>query len=371
LTSVSATDLEELSKLLRTFFTKRSSEDEVRRLMATGKGYDPTVWRQLASQLHLQGLAIPEEFGGSGYGFTELAVVFEEMGRALLCAPYLSTAVLAASVLLLSGDLAAQQQWLPMISSGTMTATVAVTDIAPPWTPDGLACQARRFGDGWLIDGAKNFVLDGATADLVLVVTDGHVGTSLYALDGNAAGVTRVPLSVVDQTRKLARIEFHGAEAQLIGNLGEGAPVVAAALDRASVALAAEQLGGARKVFSDCIQHAKTRQQFGRPIGSFQAIKHRCVDLLLDLECAQSAVWRATAAIDNNEPESHALASLAAAVCSDAYSKVAAENIQIHGGIGFTWEHSAHLYFKRAQLSRHLFGSPEHHREQFACGIGL
>ena len=362
---------EELRKSVRRFLEDKSPESEVRRLMETTEGYDPAVWSQMAQQLGLQGLAIPEEYGGSGFSYVELIVVLEEMGRALLCAPYFSTVGLAANTLLASGDDSAKKEYLPGIASGDTIATVAFTEDSGRWDEAGITLQATKSGDGWKLDGHKMFVIDGHTAQLILVAARTGGDVSLFAVDGSAAGLTRTALSTMDQTRKQARLECSGVPARLVGAEGQGWPVLVKALDLAAVALAAEQVGGAQKVLEMSVEYAKVRVQFGRPIGSFQAIKHKCADMLLEVESAKSAAYYAGWAAAEDNDELPVVASLAKAYCSDAYFHAAAENIQIHGGIGFTWEHDAHLYFKRAKSSEILFGDATYHRELLAQRIGL
>jgi alkylation response protein AidB-like acyl-CoA dehydrogenase len=362
---------EELRRSVRRFLEDKSPESEVRRLMETTEGYDPAVWDQMAQQLGLQGLAIPEEYGGSGYGYVELVVVLEEMGRALLCAPYFSTVALAANALLSSGDDAAKKEFLPGIAAGSTIATLAFTEDSGRWDEAGITMTATKAGDGYTLDGHKSFVLDGHTANLLLVAARTGAGVSLFAVDGNASGLTRTPLSTMDQTRKQARLEFSGTPARLVGSEGSGWNALSKTLDLAAVALAAEQVGGAQKVLEMSVEYAKVRVQFGRPIGSFQAIKHKCADMLLEVESAKSAAYYAGWAASEDSDELPVVASLAKAYCSDAYFHAAAENIQIHGGIGFTWEHPAHLYFKRAKSSELLFGDPTYHRELLAQRIGI
>jgi alkylation response protein AidB-like acyl-CoA dehydrogenase len=362
---------EELRRSVRRFLEDKSPESEVRRLMETPEGYDPSVWDQMAQQLGLQGLAIPEEYGGSGYGYVELVVVLEEMGRALLCAPYFSSVALAANTLLASGDDAAKKEYLPGIAAGSTIATLAFTEDSGRWDEAGITLTATKSGDGYTLDGHKSFVLDGHTANLILVAARTGAGVSLFAVDGNAAGLTRTSLSTMDQTRKQARLEFSGTPARLVGAEGSGWTTLSKTLDLAAVALAAEQVGGAQKVLEMSVEYAKVRVQFGRPIGSFQAIKHKCADMLLEVESAKSAAYYAGWAAAEDSDELPVVASLAKAYCSDAYFHAAAENIQIHGGIGFTWEHPAHLYFKRAKSSELLFGDPTYHRELLAQRIGI
>jgi alkylation response protein AidB-like acyl-CoA dehydrogenase len=339
--------------------------------METTEGYDPSVWKQMGEQLGLQGLAIPEEFGGSGYSYVELGVVLEEMGRSLLCAPYFSTVVLAANTLLHCGDESAQKEYLPGIASGETVATLAFTEPSGRWDADGIQMQASGSGDSWTLDGEKMFVIDGHTADLLLVAARTGAGISLFAVPSDASGVTRTPLSTMDQTRKQAKVEFSGTPARLVGTDGAGWDTLDRVLDLAAVGLAAEQVGGAQKCLEMSVEYAKVRVQFGRPIGSFQAIKHKCADMLLEVESAKSAAYYAMWAASELNDELPVVASLAKAYCSDAYFHAAAENIQIHGGIGFTWEHPAHLYFKRAKSSELLLGDPTYHRELLAQRIGI
>jgi alkylation response protein AidB-like acyl-CoA dehydrogenase len=362
---------EELRKTVRAFLESKSSEAEVRRLMETEQGYDEAVWKQMGEQLGLQGLHIPEEFGGSGYTYVELIVVLEEMGRRLLPAPYFSTVVLAANALIHSGDDAAKSDLLPGIASGETIATLAFTEDNGRWDEEGITMQATSSGDGYTLSGSKSFVLDGHIADLILVAARTDAGVSLFSVAGDAAGLTRTPLSTMDQTRKQAKLDFDGTPARLIGTDGGGWSTLSTVLDLAAVGLAAEQVGGAQFCLEMAVQYAKDRVQFGRPIGSFQAIKHKCADMLLEVESAKSAAYYAGWCASEMNDELPAVASLAKAYCSEAYFHATAENIQIHGGIGFTWEHPAHLYFKRAKSSELLFGDPTYHRELLAQRIGI
>lgn len=359
---------EELRKTVRAFLEAKSSEEAVREQMETDNGFDDAVWAQMGEQMGLQGLAIPEEFGGSGYGYVELGIVLEEMGRSLLCAPFFSTVVLAANALILSGDDAAKQAHLPGIAAGTTKATVAFTEPNGKWDESGIEAIADADGK---ITGTKSFVLDGNTADLIIVAAKTAAGTSLFAVAGDAAGLTKTALSTMDQTRKQAKLDLDGVQGTLIGTNGGGWDILQGMLDLAAVGLAAEQVGGAQMVLDMAVEYAKVRVQFGRPIGSFQAIKHKCADMLLEVESAKSAAYYGMWCAAEMNDELASTASLAKAYCSEAYFHAAAENIQIHGGIGFTWEHPAHLYFKRAKSSELLFGDPTYHREQLAQRIGI
>jgi alkylation response protein AidB-like acyl-CoA dehydrogenase len=361
---------EELRAAVRRFLAEKSPETEVRRLMETTEGYDPAVWRQMADQLGLQSLTIPEEFGGSGFSYVELIVVLEEMGAALLCAPFFSTVALAANALLTSGDDDAKKSYLPGIASGETIATLAITEDNGKWDFSGIELVATEK-DGWVLNGHKMFVLDGHVANLIIVAARTQRGVTLFAVDGDAAGLTRTALPTMDQTRKQARLEFSDTPATLIGTEGGAEAGLSKTLDLAAVALAAEQVGGAQHVLDASVEYAKTRIQFGRPIGSFQAIKHKCADMLLEVESAKSAAYYAGWAAAEDSDELPVVASLAKSYCSEAYFHAAAENIQIHGGIGFTWEHPAHLYFKRAKSSELLLGDPSYHRELLAQRIGI
>ena len=362
---------EELRRMVKRFLDDKSPESEVRRLMATAEGYDPAVWRQMAEELGLQGLGIPEEFGGQGFGPVELYVVFEEMGAALLCAPYFSTVALAANALLLVGDDEVKARYLPGIAGGETIATLALTDDTGNWDLAATSTVARLAGDGYVVSGVRNYVTDGHVASLLLVPAVTEEGLSLFAVSADAPGVAREALATMDQTRKQSRIVLDEAPAVLVGPAGGARRGLETTLQIATSALAAEQVGGAQRVLDNAVEYAKVRVQFGRPIGSFQAIKHKCADMLLDVESAKSAAYYAAWAAQERNDELPIAASLAKSFCSEAYFHCAAENIQIHGGIGFTWEHHAHLYFKRAKSSELFLGDPAYHRELLAQLLGI
>ena len=356
----------QLRESMRRFLQDKSPSAEVRRLMQTEDGYDPRVWSLMAGQLGLQGLAIPEKFGGSGYGPLEQAIVLEEMGRALLCAPYFGTAVLAAGALLASGDESAQQQFLPGIADGSTIAALAVPEDDGNWTTARLQTRASKSGDGYVLDGHKSFVLDGHVAGLLLIAAQTPARPGLFAVHAPARGLTRRPLAAVDMTRKLARLDLDSVPARLVGTDGGAAGVIGRTLQRAVVALAAEQVGGAQCCLDMSVGYAKLRMQFGRAIGSFQAVKHMCADMLLAVESARSAAYYAAWAAHEESAELPLVSHLAKAYCSEAYFQAAADNIQIHGGIGFTWEHDAHLYYRRAKSAELMLGTPVQHREMAA-----
>jgi alkylation response protein AidB-like acyl-CoA dehydrogenase len=368
---------EELRRSVRRFLEDKSPVAEVRRLMETTEGYDPKVWAQMANELGLQSLHIPENYGGQGFSFVELVVVLEEMGRALLCAPFFSTVCLAANAILNAASEAQKVELLPGIASGDTIATLAFTEPAGKWDANGITMEAVPDGSGgYTLDGTKMFVLDGHVANLIVVAarsagSGGTEGISFFTVPGDAPGLTRTALPTMDQTRKQAKLEFSGVKASLLGEEGAGWAPLSKTLDQVAVCLAAEQVGGAQRCLDMSVEYAKVRIQFGRPIGSFQAIKHKCADMLLEVESSKSAAYYAGWAAAEDNDELPVVASLAKSYCSEAYFHAAAENIQIHGGIGFTWEHDAHLYFKRAKSSEILFGDPTYHRELLAQRIGI
>jgi len=362
---------EELRSSVRRFLADRAPISAVRELMDTTDGLDAGVWRQAGEQLGLQGIAIPEEYGGAGFSFAEQAIVLEELGAALYGGPYLASAVLAANALLAGADEDARKEYLPGIATGELIATLAFTEEDGSWDPDAIRMTAGADGAGWRLDGRKSFVLDGHTAGLILVIARTGEELSLFAVPADARGLTRTALPTLDQTRKLARLDFADTPARLIGTAGDGAAVLNRTLDIAAIAQAAEQLGGAQRALDMAVEYLKVRYQFGRPIGSFQGLKHRCADLLLEVESLRSAVQYAAAAVAEDSAEIPMVAALVKAYASDVYFHVAAENIQMHGGIGFTWEHDAHLYFKRAKASELFLGDATYHREHLATRIGL
>jgi len=359
---------EQFRTAIRRFLNDKSPTTEVRRLMATAEGYDPAVWRLLSDDLGLPGIHLPEQYGGAGFGPVELGIVMEEFGRSLLCAPYFSTAVLAANAILNAGNEAQKSSLLPELASGARLATVAVSELGGRWDPPGIELVATPTADGYLLDGVKSYVVDGHIADLLIVAarlpaTVGSQGVALFTLAADAAGVERHLLESMDATRKIARIDFRGARAELLGDSDNGTAALLRTLDQAAIALANEMVGGAQALLDSAVSYAKMRVQFGRTIGSFQAIKHRLADMLLDVELAKSAAYYAAQAAAVDDAEWPALASLAKAAASETYLHTAIECIQIHGGIGFTWDNDTHLWFKRAKSSEVFLGQPSYHRE--------
>jgi alkylation response protein AidB-like acyl-CoA dehydrogenase len=364
-------DQEELRHTVRRFLEHSCAEADVRRLMATDLGYDEAVWAQMAGQLGLHGLAIPEEYGGAGFGFVELGIVLEEMGRTLLGAPFFASAVMAAELLMAAGDEQARKDYLPGIASGETIATVALTESDGQWQESSVTLRAVQVGGTWRLSGAKTFVPDGVSSGLILVVARTDDGIGVFAVDGDADGLTRESLPTMDQTRKQARLDFDSVPARPVGSADGAWAAVSRMLEVAAVGLAAEQVGGAQRALEMAVEYAKLREQFGRPIGSFQAIKHKCASMLVAVESMKSAAYYGLWAVASGDSELPVVSSIAKVCCSDGYALVAAENIQIHGGIGFTWEHPAHLYFKRARSSRILLGGPDYHREIIARLAGI
>jgi alkylation response protein AidB-like acyl-CoA dehydrogenase len=362
----------EMSASVADFLEKRSPEREVRRLMEAGGTADPAVWSQITGQLDLTGLIVPEEYGGGGFGFLDLALVVERAGAALLVAPLLST-VAAASALVLSHDAELKSKYLPALASGEGIGTLALAEESGSWDSAAVTTSAAEGPSGEvLVTGVKMYVVDGQNADLFITSArspEGSVG--LYVVDARSPHVVVTALNTLDMTRPQARIEFNSAPARALTAQSDASAILERAVATASILLSAEQVGGAQRCLDMAVEYAKIRVQFGRPIGSFQAIKHKCADMLLDVESARSAAYYAAEVLDGGDDDVLVAAALAKAHCSSAYTRVAGENIQIHGGIGFTWEHPAQLYFKRAKSSEMLFGDPAWHRERLAVLVGI
>jgi alkylation response protein AidB-like acyl-CoA dehydrogenase len=366
----------DLRETVRAFLSERSPSRAVRRLMEAGlteaaQCRDDEVWALLTGQLGLSGIAVPERYGGAGYGPVELGIVLEEMGRALLVAPYFSTVVLAGQALAASGDDDAMARWLPGIADGALTAALALAEESGSWDLGEVAATARPAGDGWAVSGTKHFVVDGHTADLLLVVARAPDGLGVFCVERAAAGVERSRLDTLDLTRALASVTLRDAPAIRVGAARDVSEWLSEVTDLVLAALAAEQLGGAARCLELSVEYAKVREQFGRPIGSFQAIKHKCANLLLEVEGGRSAVYHAGAALADRQPDAPLAAALAYVYCSQAFTHAAKECIQIHGGIGYTWEHDAHLYLRRAKSSQLLFGPPVRQRARLAELTGI
>ncbi|MBT8453354.1 MAG: acyl-CoA/acyl-ACP dehydrogenase [Deltaproteobacteria bacterium] len=374
-------DQNELRRAARRFLEVASSEARVRSAMETERGYDPATWAQLSEELAWTALTIPEEYGGLGLSYLDLHPLMEEIGRALLCAPFLSTVGLGANALMIGGSEAQKELYLPGIAAGETRATLAFAETNGRMDAAGVEASYVRNGAGYLLSGAKSYVLDGHTADLLIVAArsersagTGPHGVSLFLVPKDADGLKRKWLPTMDQTRRMASVELLEVtvpDDALLGDEGKGWWLCERTLDLARIALAAEQVGAAEMCLEMSVEYAKVRKQFGRPIGSFQAIKHKCADMLTLVESARSAAFYASALATQGGESLEEAASSAKAYCSDAFFHCASEMIQIHGGIGFTWEHPAHLYFKRAKATENLFGGPAFHRERVAAQMGL
>jgi alkylation response protein AidB-like acyl-CoA dehydrogenase len=364
---------EELRRLARKWLSDKSPSPVVRSLMETESGFDQAMWAEMA-QMGWQGMAIPEEYGGAGFGQLELAVLFEEMGRALLPAPFFSTVALGSAAILEAGSDKQKHDLLGRVAAGEATIALAFTEPNGRWDESGVEAVAEPSTNGWSINGTKSFVIDGHIADLLVVAARTGQGVSLFLLEGDADGISRRRLETMDMTRKQAEVTLTNVKVsddRLVGSPGAGWAVIERVLEKAIVNLSAEQVGAAQKCLEMSVDYAKTRHQFGRPIGSFQAIKHKCADMLVQVESAKSACYYAAWAASEDNDELAVVAPMAKSYCSEAFFHCASENIQIHGGIGFTWEHDAHLYFKRAKSSELLFGDPAYHRARLADRLGL
>lgn len=354
--------------VLARFLTDKSPTTAIRTLMDDERGYDAQVWSQLCEELGLTGIHVPEEFGGAGYGPVELGVVMEEQGRALLCAPYLASAVMAGTAILLGGTDDQKQALLPGIADGSTIAALAISEKAGLWSEDDITLKAAPKGGGWVLNGTKRFVVDGQNADHLIVAGRTDAGISLFTVDGGASGLTRAAMPAMDPTRKLAEITFADTPAQLLG--ADGNAPLEAIYNAVLIAFAGEMIGGAQAMLDSAVDYAKLRVQFGRVIGSFQGLKHRFADLMVQVELGKAAVYQAGQQLADGE-DATASASMAKATASEVYLHAAKECIQFHGGIGFTWENDTHLWFKRAKSSEVFLGTPAEHRERMLQAMGV
>ncbi|WP_197383203.1 acyl-CoA dehydrogenase family protein [Mycolicibacterium mengxianglii] len=367
MTAAVSEELDALRAAVSEVLAKYCSEAQLRAAMATDTGHDTNLWNRFA-EMGLPGLLISEEFGGAGAGHVAMGVVMEEMGAALAGGPFLATAVLTTHVLNCCGDEQERHSVLPRIAAGELLTTVAFAEPASPPSirPRCETTGAEPTGDGgWELTGEKAYVLDACSADLIYVLARTSSGPGLFVVDRGATGLEVSTLSTVDHTRKQCRIVLQQAPGRLVGDLGEATSALNRALDLTGVALVSEQAGGTRRAMQMAVDYAKTRFQFGRAIGSFQAVKHMCADMLLEAESAISAARHVAEAFEGQRPGADADLALAQAYCSEAYLTVAATGIQVHGGIGFTWEHPAHLYLRRARTDAQLLGDPATHRENY------
>ena len=350
----------------------------VRERMATAEAVTPDFWARLAEQGWL-GINFPEEDGGSGLGLVDLVVLMEEMGRAVMPGPYLATALLGGAAIREAGTPAQRRQYLPALAEGKLKATLAATEANARWDAAGVTMNAQPLRGGYNLSGTKLFVPDAHLADIIVVAArtrDGSTmedGVSLFLVPKDATGLGIAPMASIDETRKLCEMRFANVavpQTALLGGLHEGWPALARVYDGAAVALAAEMCGGAQRVLDLTVDYAKLRETFGKPIGSYQGVKHKCADMLVEVENAKSLTYYAAWAIDEKQPDAPLAVSMAKAYASDASRKVSNAGIQLHGGIGMTWEHDLHLYMKRAKASEVAFGDAAWHRERVATLIG-
>ncbi len=368
-----------LRSTARKFFDNECASDTVRKLMDGPEGMTPDLWKKIAEQ-GWTGLIFADEHGGMGLGFVDLVVLMEEMGRAVVPGPFFSTVLLGGLAIREAGTDAQKKAWLPKIASGEARATLAWMEPSAELGARGITLTATAKGAGFTLDGTKLFVHDANTADVIVVAArtasgkSPEEGVSLFLVPKGTPGLSVTLLPTMDQTRKLCEVAFKNVEVgadALMGQTGSGWAPLARVIDRATVALCAEMCGGAQKVLEMTVEYAKIRQAFGRPIGSYQGVKHKAADMLVDVENSKSITYYAAWAMDEDVPEGPLAVSMAKAYVSDAYRRVAGAGIQLHGGIGFTWEHDLHLYFKRAKGSEFTFGDATWHRERVAQLVNL
>ena len=367
---------DDFRETLQRFFAEKAPTSEVRRLMETPEGSDRALWGQMAEELGLQGVHIPEAYGGQGFGFLELGIVMEELGRALQGGPYFSTICLAANAILNAGSEAQRRALLPGIADGSSIATLALVEESGSHDPSQIALVAHPQGDGFVLSGSKRYVSDAQDAEWIIVAarlpeTRGEDGLTLLAVRGDAPGLAVAPLETLDLTRKQAHLEFDAVAAQALGQPGHDGAALRRTLDHAAIALALENTGGAARCLEMAVAYSKQRVQFARAIGSFQAIKHKCAEMLLDVECASVCSHWASWVAQDHEEELAEAACTALTVSTDAYLHASQENLQIHGGIGFTWEADPHLFFKRAKSNESLLGHPTLHRARLTRLLGV
>jgi alkylation response protein AidB-like acyl-CoA dehydrogenase len=352
----------QLRAAVRKFSADNFNEPTVRRLMESDPTFDAKVWARLGGELGVLGLSVPESDGGVGGTLVDQAVAVEELGAMLACGPLFGTVFLAIPALVAASPGPVRDELLNELVEGRRTAAFAVPDRAGAFDPEAVTVTAS----GDTVTGTVGWVVDAGAADELLVAAKGPDGVALFAVDATSERVTRTPLDTLDLTRPQANVEFTGAPARLIADAGEAQRVIEHALHVGSALLAVEQVGAAQHLLDLSVEYTKSRLQFGRPIGSFQAVKHRLADVLVDVEHARSTAYHAVWALTDGSDDPALATSIAQAVCSAALSHVATDTIQVHGGIGFTWEHQAHLYFKRAATDAALLGTAEQHRARVA-----
>ena len=377
---MSLDEIQALRDAVREVCARHAGAEPARRMLDGTPNQAPNdrLWNALVNELGIGGLVVPDRFGGAGAGWAALCVVLQELGGALAGVPFLPSAVLATQLLLATGDDRACADLLPGIAEGSVVATVGVLESRTDWddwthqaAPSAAETTARCGPDGWRVSGRKRAVPFAATADLLLLAADAGDGVGLFAVDRTADGVATTPLPTLDGTRPVADVALTHAPGRLIGTPGDVGPAVRRTLDLGGLAIAAEDTGAMRACLQLSVDYAKLRTQFDRPIGSFQAVKHKLADMLVRVEVAEAAVEEASLVADDDTAEAAVAAVVAYATVSESFRPVVAETIQTHGGIGFTWEHPAHLYFRRAKTSLLTFGRPARTRERLLDRLGL
>lgn len=343
----------------------------VRRMLDDPRGFSPEFWSE-AARLGWLGLLAEERFGGIGRGPIEMVAVQQELGRGVLPGPFLASAILATTALQRFGSEDQKERWLPALVGGTAIATVAFQEASGSWDESGIVLTAVRSPNGTFhLTGEKRFVLDAHAADLVVVPARAPEGVTLFLIDGSCPGVTIQPMKTIDATRRLSTVTLDGVEAgvdRVLGGVGAGWGPLQAIADVGRVALCADMVGGAERALEMCTDYARTREQFGRPIGSFQAIQHKCADMLVRVEGARAMTFAAATSLAHDDEDAASDASIAKSWCGEAYRSVTTEGVQIHGGLGFTWELDMHLFYKRAKSSETLLGDARFHRARLADG---
>ncbi len=367
---------EEFRSMLARFVEAQYPIENIRRLTETESGYDESTWKRMNAELGIAGVAIPEAHGGQGFTVLELGLALEQLGRNLAGGPLFATACLAAPAILTAGSEDDRNELLPSIADGSTIATLAFSERDGHFDAQSMQTTCSQAGDGWSISGTKSWVIDAPNADLIVIAaripgTRGEDGVSLLAVKASDPGVRIEPVDALDLTRRLGSVTLDGATGRMLGEPGGAWPGLARILDQAAICLTAEQIGGTARCLEMAVQYSTERIQFGRPIGSFQAIKHRCATVKLDLELARSASYWAWWVASEHADELQQAASIAKSLCSETYLLAAAENVHIHGGMGFTWEHDAHLFYRRAKSSSILFGGPGEHRARIAAELGF
>ena len=355
-----------------------SDSEAVRGAMATERGFDPALWTRITEEMYWHAVHVPEAYGGLGLGYVELVAMLEEMGRHLFCSPFFSTVCLGVNALRVAGTAAQQKLWLSRIAGEGTTATLAWTGASRSWDAAAIQATYTRDDDGAVLNGCLRYVPDGHTAELLIIAareagSEADAGIGLFIVPADSAGVGRTALPTMDQTRRQAEIvltDVSAPAANIMRDVGSAWPLLEQTLDLARIGIAAEQTGGAEQVLANTVDYIKERKQFGRPVGSFQAMKHKAADMMLKAEASRSAVYFASCVADEylaGSVDATSLAqaaSIAKAYCSDAYFFNAGCAIQMHGGIGFTWEHDTHLFFKRAKSSEQFLGNAAYHRDR-------